>query len=145
MTNTKQAKAESTHPYQDVIDGFLNSFNAMCKSEKKDRVIRENPDNGEGPSTSTYKVTFVADFYQSKSTSKWCVYGLNTFLFFFKKKFPLFDIALFQDTKGNHLYLKGLHTTDRRETINSKDDLRKHLQNYLIHCKSISVDAFTKI
>lgn len=117
-----------------IINAFLKDFNEMCKTERRDFLIRERVVNYEsGSYTKKYNVIYRV----RRKKNSWIIEAVNGF-WFFKKKFLLLQITL----KGEKLNFSGLYTHSTRDF--EKSLLDDKLKKYLNTCKRIRHDAFVK-
>lgn len=120
---------------EQVIQGFLNDFNEMCKSMGREHLIRERTYNYEsGPRTTkrSYKVTYVA----KKRGRHWKITGKSEGFWIFRRTFPLFKIMQSNDK----FTFKGLYV--KNMTDFGADQLKEKLDEYLNICKNLPHDVF---
>ena len=119
-----------------TLNDFVERFNSMCKTERKDFLLRERLVNYEsGSSIKTYYITYVL----KEQKDRYRVIGLsNGGFWIFRKRFPLLDIEI----KGNELKFKGLYTSTIPTA--TKETLKECLDKYLDICKKLPQNAFIK-
>ncbi len=119
---------------ENIIKDFLYDFNQMCKSSRKDFLVRHKTVQYEsGPSTKTYNVTY----HMKKGSNKYDIIA-QTGGWIFKSKFPLLAIEF----KGDNAGLKGLYTAGFGSF--PKKELKEKLAAYLEECKNLPQNAFTR-
>lgn len=117
-----------------IVNAFLKDFNEMCKTERKDFLIRERVVNYEsGSRIKKYNVTYRV----RNKKDKWIIEAVNGF-WIFKKKFLLLEITL----RGEKINFSGLYTHSIRDF--EKSLLEEKLKKYLSICKKTRHDAFVK-
>ena len=123
-----------------VVDNFLIRFNQMCKSQRKNYLIVEHPNRGEGPTSTRYKVKYKSRLEQGKRC-KLSIFGQARILFVFPKKFPLCDIFI---SEGD-IVIKGLYTQSlEKGSKNTPLALEELLKQYHNICSDISAYNFTR-
>ncbi|MBL56693.1 MAG: hypothetical protein CMP61_05855 [Flavobacteriales bacterium] len=123
------------HQIDSIINNFLNDFNKMCQSERKDFLEREQTVNYEyGSEIKKYKVVYQV----RKSKNIWLIEAVNNGFWIFKKRFPLFKIT----RKKDKINLTGLFTHSIKDF--ELKDLENKLKLYLSICKNQPNDIFTK-
>ncbi|ALU75111.1 hypothetical protein J2Q11_11525 [Tenacibaculum finnmarkense genomovar finnmarkense] len=120
-----------------IINAFLKDFNEMCKTKKRDFLIREKIVNYESGTYSKKQVKYNVTYKVSRKKNIWVIEAINGF-WFFKKKFLLLQIT----TKGEKLNFSGLYTHSFKDF--EKSLLEDKLKIYLNTCKKIRHDAFVK-
>lgn len=125
----------SEEEIEKTISSFLPGFNAMCKAENKNIIIREYTTNYEsGPKTVTkrYEVNYVF----KKARKGWKIYAQSNGFWIFKKRFPLVSIVMRKDGLAlEGLYVKGISTFPASE-------LKEKLEEYTEICKKLARDIF---
>lgn len=116
-----------------IIETFIGNFNKMCKSHRRDFLIRERIVTYESEtSIKRYNVTYVV----KKSRDKWSILAISHGFWIFKRKFPLFKISRF----NGQINFSGLYTSsilDFKESL-----LKEKLEEYLDCCKKLPQNAF---
>ena len=118
-----------------TVNAFLKEFNEMCRTERKDFLIRERMVNYEsGSSIRKYNVTHRV----RRKKNIWIIEAVSSGFWIFRRKFLLLKITL----KKNKLNFSGLYTysiLDFEESL-----LEDKLKEYLNTCKKTPHDVFVK-
>ena len=118
-----------------TVDQFIKDFNTMCKTTRKDLLVRERVVQYEtGSGIRKYNITYKA----KKGKNKIDIVGETAGFWIFKSKFPLFSI---QQVQGK-LKFSGLYTS--KFTVMEESELKQNLQKFLEICEKLPKDAFTK-
>jgi len=117
-----------------ALNHFIVAFNAMCKKERRDILLRERTVTYESSSSiKTYYVTYAVKKYGNT----WKVFGLSDGGFWiFRKKFPLFDVVISKE----EIQFKGLYTSTIPTA--TEDNLDACLEKYTAVCKALPQNAF---
>ncbi|PHN07289.1 hypothetical protein [Flavilitoribacter nigricans] len=118
-----------------VVENFVGAFNEMCRSKRKDFLVRQKMVNYEsGSRLVSYRVT-----YKMKSTSReWRIFAATSGFWIFRSTFPLLRIL----KKEHSLSFSGLFTEDLKSISRSPEQLKEQLDHYLQICESLPRDAF---
>lgn len=119
---------------ENALHKFIGAFNAMCKKERRDILLRERTVTYESSSSiKTYYVTYAFKKYGDT----WKIFGLSDGGFWiFRKKFPLFDMV---KTKEG-IQFKGLYTSTI--PMATQDNIEACLEKYIEVCKTLPQNAF---
>jgi hypothetical protein len=124
-----------TEKIDQTVNTFLEEFNEMCKTERRDFLIRERVVNYEsGSSIKKYNVTHRVRIKKNV----WIIEAVSSGFWVFKRKFLLLRITI----KKDKLNFAGLYTfsiLDFEESL-----LEEKLKEYLNICKKTPHDAFVK-
>lgn len=117
-----------------ILGKFISQFNAMCRSERKDFLLRERTVNYE--SSSSVK-TYYINYEMKRYNNTWKIYGVSENGFWiFKKKFPLLDLVKSQDK----IIFKGLYTSTIPTA--TADNFQECLDKYIEVCKGLPQNVF---
>lgn len=118
-----------------TVNAFLEEFNEMCRTERRDFLIRERLVNYEsGSSIKRYNVTHRV----RRKKNSWIIEAVSSGFWIFRRKFMLFRITV----KKDKLNFSGLYTSsilDFEESL-----LENKLKEYLTICKKMPHDVFVK-
>ncbi|GAA3519291.1 hypothetical protein GCM10022393_36830 [Aquimarina addita] len=118
-----------------TIHTFLEEFNEMCRTERRDFLIRERLVNYEsGSSIKKYNVTYRV----KRKQNTWTIEAVSNGFWIFRRKFLLLKIT----PKKNNLNFTGLYTTSIRDFEESL--LSQKLKDYLNTCKKLPHNAFVR-
>lgn len=122
--------------FDQYINTFLDKFNEMCKSERRDFLIRERVVTYEsGSRIRTYHVTHQL---KRKNDNTWVIEGITKGWWIFKSKFLLLRVT----RKKNKVNLSGPYTSKIKDFNSS--ELEVKLNEYLETCKKIPREAFVR-
>lgn len=118
-----------------TVNAFLEEFNEMCSTERRDFLIRERLVNYEsGSSVKRYNVTHRV----RRKKNIWIIEAVSSGFWIFRQKFLLLKITL----KKDKLNFSGLYTSSIQDFEESL--LEDKLKEYLNICKKMPHDVFIK-
>ncbi|MEW7292473.1 hypothetical protein [Aquimarina sp. 2304DJ70-9] len=118
-----------------IIIDFLEEFNNMCTTTRKDFLIRERIVTYEhSSSVKRYNITHQI----RRKNNEWLIEGVSTIFWVFKRRFPLLRINRINDK----IRFTGLFTSSFLDF--DIQLVESQLQEYLEICKKQPEDVFTK-
>jgi len=118
-----------------IIIDFLEEFNQMCSTTRRDFLIRERIVNYEySSSIKRYDITHQI----KRKNDEWLIEGVSVIFWIFKKRFPLLRIK----RKNNLINFTGLftHSFPDFEVALIEDKLKEYIEI----CKEQPEDVFVK-
>ncbi|WP_062057933.1 hypothetical protein [Aquimarina longa] len=116
-----------------IIETFLSDFNEMCKTNRKDFLLRERMVTYEsGSFIKKYNVTYRL----KQKNNSWLIEAVSSGFWIFKKRFLLLRIT----KTNNKINFSGLYTSsipDFEESL-----IEEKLKKYIEICKSLPQNAF---
>ncbi|WNJ18387.1 hypothetical protein [Pontibacter sp. G13] len=125
----------SEESFEAILEDFVEAFNVMCKTQRRDFLVREKVvDTETGPEVIRRKVTYRV----RKSFGKWQVEAVTKGFWIFRRKYPLLKFAREEDvTEIWGLYAKELGKVH-------DDDLAEALRGYQEKCRKLPHNAFVR-
>lgn len=120
--------------FESTVNQFITKFNAMCKTQRKDFLIRERMVTYEsGTGVRTYNVTYKAKI----NGPQYEIYARSGF-WIFGKSFPLFKFLV----QNGSIIFHGMYT--KHFPPFPPSELEVKLNSYIEICKKLPKDAFVR-